>query len=489
MALSAHDARLSGRNVKCMFTTVIRNTWYFLVSSVGQKFLAFLYFTLLARTLGPEDTGKYMLALSLTALFAVAMDLGLSPVITREAVKSPEAIKCLLPRIIRFKIFVSCAVIPGIIGVGYFLGYHQDQLLLIGLASLVMVGDSLHMSVYALLRARQQFVYEARGMVISKMLVLLVGVPLLIFHAPLYLLMMALFTGTLFHVVYSFWALQKYTERPKDQVSFFSLTPLLKQGIPFAVASLCTTAWISLDSVFLSIFHGASEVGLFSVPSKMVFALQFIPVALSAAWYPAIVCTTDRTSFASAFQASLRYLWLLAFPTVVGTILLAPDIMYSIFGVSYSASVPALQIAIMSLPLYWVNLQIGSVLAGTHRQKLHATIIAIATGVSVGMNLIFIPLYGTKAAAYAMVISSLVFFILGMYAAHRTLHFAGKAWIIPLFHIGVACAGMALVVLMVKTYMPLVATVVLGAGTYGALLLALKEVTPQEVKNMIARIV
>ena len=80
-----------------------------------------------------------MLALSLTALFAVAMDLGLSPVITLEAVKSPEAIKCLLPRIIRFKIFVSCAVIPGIIGVGYFLGYHQDQLLLIGLASLVIV--------------------------------------------------------------------------------------------------------------------------------------------------------------------------------------------------------------------------------------------------------------------------------------------------------------------------------------------------------------
>ena len=101
---------------------------------------------------------------------------------------------------------------------------------------------------------------------------------------------------------------------------------------------------------------------------KLAFALQFIPSALSVSLYPAIArehkditngqSPTNGTNI-SALQASIRYLWLLAFPVSVGTICLRHKLLLP-YGASYASAIPALQIAIAFLPFYFVNLQLGS---------------------------------------------------------------------------------------------------------------------------------
>jgi len=41
-----------------------QNTLYLTLASVGQKAVAFLYFAMIARFMGVEDTGSYFLALA-----------------------------------------------------------------------------------------------------------------------------------------------------------------------------------------------------------------------------------------------------------------------------------------------------------------------------------------------------------------------------------------------------------------------------------------
>ena len=68
---------------------LVRNTSYFTLALVAQKVISFLYFTFLARLLGPEAIGKYIFALSLTTVFSVLLDLGLANVLTRQVAPPP----------------------------------------------------------------------------------------------------------------------------------------------------------------------------------------------------------------------------------------------------------------------------------------------------------------------------------------------------------------------------------------------------------------
>ncbi len=507
-----------------MLKIVVRNTSYLLIASIGQKILAFLYFTLLARTLGPNATGQYMLALSFTALFAVALDMGLSPVLTRETAKRHAAIFPILQHILRLKLVVACAVVPLVIIVGSLVGYPYQVLFLITLAALVMVGDSLHLTLYALLRGLQRFQYEARGVVVGKVLILLLGIPLIVVRAPLPYLIAPLGLATLFNIFYAWWVVNRIAlARPRAQRHDSaespaqgealqkgpSLSSFLRQGLPFTLASLFTTAWISMDSVLLGFFQGPAAVGLWSVPMKLAFALQFIPSALSVSLYPAIaslfipspftgeghspvgdVATSGEgiTRISQAFQKSIRYLWLLAFPISLCTILLAPKIIQSVYGDQYLLAIPALQLAIAFLPFYFVNLQLGSLLAGTHRQSLHAKLVGLAAATSIGINLVLIPTYGILSAAFAMLVSSLVFFIGGIIVMRRILSIPWSFYGMVVLRIVCACLLMGFVVVGIRNLVPLVVTVLLGGGAYGIALLILKEITVQEITVVVKKL-
>ena len=66
---------------------ITANTSFFMVALIFQKLLSFVYFTILARSLGAEGIGQYFFAISFATMFSVLIDLGLSPVLIREVSK------------------------------------------------------------------------------------------------------------------------------------------------------------------------------------------------------------------------------------------------------------------------------------------------------------------------------------------------------------------------------------------------------------------
>ena len=73
--------------------SIAKNTTFYTGALIVQKVLAFVYFSLIARFMGVEDTGKYTFALSFTTMFAIFIDLGLAPVLTREIAKATNQIE------------------------------------------------------------------------------------------------------------------------------------------------------------------------------------------------------------------------------------------------------------------------------------------------------------------------------------------------------------------------------------------------------------
>ncbi|MBI4450142.1 oligosaccharide flippase family protein, partial [Candidatus Uhrbacteria bacterium] len=88
---------------------IVRNTAWFTFGSIGQKVFSFLYFTVIAMALGVGATGRYFAALAFTALFAMAADWGIAPVLTREVAKDRARGLALFRAAIRCKVVTMLA--------------------------------------------------------------------------------------------------------------------------------------------------------------------------------------------------------------------------------------------------------------------------------------------------------------------------------------------------------------------------------------------
>ena len=69
---------------------IVQNTAFLTAALILQKVIAYIFFLALARLLGASGTGEYVAAFSLTGLFSVFVDLGLSNVLVREIARAPH---------------------------------------------------------------------------------------------------------------------------------------------------------------------------------------------------------------------------------------------------------------------------------------------------------------------------------------------------------------------------------------------------------------
>ncbi|HRH22094.1 MAG TPA: oligosaccharide flippase family protein, partial [bacterium] len=88
-----------------------RNTSYFTLALIGQKLISLAYFTIYARVLGPADLGKYYFALSFTTIFSIALDLGLTNLLTREVAKDKASANKYLGAALGAKLLLSAVTI------------------------------------------------------------------------------------------------------------------------------------------------------------------------------------------------------------------------------------------------------------------------------------------------------------------------------------------------------------------------------------------
>ncbi|MHB8831492.1 MAG: oligosaccharide flippase family protein, partial [Patescibacteria group bacterium] len=104
-------------------SSIAKNTVWLMVATTGQKVIAFLAFYLIARLTGPHITGAYFYGVSVTSVFVILSDLGMTPVVIRAIAGNREDGPRLFSAVIRAKmLLVPIAVLASI---GYGIMMHQ----------------------------------------------------------------------------------------------------------------------------------------------------------------------------------------------------------------------------------------------------------------------------------------------------------------------------------------------------------------------------
>lgn len=470
--------------------SVTRNTLSLLIGSVAQKAIAFAYFALIARFSGVADTGKYFFALSWVLIFSIVTDLGLTSVLIREVAKKPSETARYLGQVITMKL--PLVVLAGITAIGgaYLTGVRGLTLGLISFGALVLALDAVSLTFYGVLRGHHLLKYESLGLVIGQSLTLVIGAIVLMTRLPMILLMPALVVGSFWNACASiFFVWRRLGIAPRFNFDRAFAWSLAKTALPFALAGGFVKIYTNVDVVLLNRFGGDVAAGLYSVPYKLTFAFQFIPMAFTAALYPAMshAFVADKQRLGNLFAKAQAYLMLIVAPIVAGMVALAPELVRLVYGRAFDASALPLQILIPVLVFIFLDFPVGSMLNACDHQVTQTKLMGMATAVSVVINLTLIPTYGVMAAVAASLCSHAILYFGGLIAVGRFLKWPVAVFASSAARTIMAALIMALVVIFTKAHLSLVATIVLGGVTYPILVLVLRAFSIAEARSLLGR--
>ncbi|MFH1456802.1 MAG: flippase [Patescibacteria group bacterium] len=414
--------------------TLTQNTTYYTVALVLQKVIAFVYFTLLARSLGVEDLGKYSFAFSFTTIFSVLVDLGMSSILTREIAKDRARAQSILSNVIGLKLVMSVLIYVLVVVMVNILGYSAIVKNLVYITGLIMLLDNFSTSFWATLRGNQNLKYESIGIVIFEILLCSLGLIFLYNGMGVAWVVVATLIGSFFFVCFSFYhAHRRLGLEFKAVWDSKILKTLFKISWPFALMGIFARLNTQIDTVFLSKIGCAGEmcdtnVGIYSIATKITLAVHFIPLAFTAALFPALseYFISNKEKFARIFEKSMRYMMIVGVPLSLGIYSLAPTFVPQVFGSEYVGSITPLRILIVSLIFMFLTFPIGSLLNAASRQLRNSMQVGVAVLVNIILNLILIPKMLYNGAAWASFASTVVMLALGLQTAPKIVQFSKR---------------------------------------------------------------
>lgn len=465
---------------------IAKNTSYLTLALILQKAISFTYFTLLARYVGPASLGQYYFAISFTTVFAIFIDLGFANVLTREVAKRQNEASRWLGNILSIKIPLAILSLGLVIGLINLLGYDGPVKNLVYISAISMILDSFTNTFFSLIRGFHNLKYESISSVIFQVIVLTVGYGALLLGGDLIIAMVALVIASAFNFFYS---LLITIFKIKIRISLFWESYFIKKILfiswPFALYAVFQRLYTYLDSVLLSVLAGDVQVGLYQVAFKIIFALQFLPMAFVASLYPAMSSywQNNREQLLISFERALNYLTIISLPIIVGAVVLGNKIIL-LFKDGYEGALWPLRISIIALFFIFINFPIGSLLNACDQQKRNTFNMGVIMIISLLLNFYLIPRFEALGASITVLLTSLIMTVLGIIWVKKIIPYKFRKNLATFIKSLLAAIIMGLAAFFGQRYLNIFIVTFLGAILYFILLFVLQAFKRADINSI-----
>lgn len=264
---------------------------------------------------------------------------------------------------------------------------------------------------------------------------------------------------------------------------------LLTGGAPFAVWEASLLAYARFDVILLSIFTTSAVLGWYYAAYRIISIPLFLPVILMTVTLPALAANAkDPVMFNSIARRGVLAAAFTSVPMAIGLMLLSGKVI-DLFGypVEFENSIVPIIVLAAGLPLVAVNMIVAPALAALDMQRKWAFLGVGAAVLNISVNLAAIPLthawWGNGAIGAGTVTTFTEVYLLagGLMLLPRTVldraTFVGVAKCL-------AAGGLMAAVLWLALAQSIFLLVPLGAIVYGAAALALRIISPDELRTI-----
>ncbi len=464
---------------KIFYNTVLQSAGKIISAIIGIVTVA-----VMSRYLGMTGFGEYTTVTSFMGLFSVLADLGLYLVTTKQISQSRTDETRILGNVLALR-FLSALVLLSLGAVAAMYGPYSKSVKQGMFVTIIAFSFMSGTQVLAGLFQKYLIVYQ---LVISELIqrLSMLGLVLLFAYrrAGLLAFVFSLSLSSALHFAVCLWQARRLIVF-RLRFDFGLWKEVLEESWPLALSGALNLVYFRTDTLLLSIYKSAADVGIYGLPRKIMEVLLVFPALFSGLIMPFMsrFAYSDWKRYRLYLQKSLDAIFLAIVPMVFVTMFFARQIINAVGGTGFQAADSVLKIIIFAAAAIYVGLLLGYavVALGVQRTMLWGYLLASLVGL--GLYFVLIPKFSYFGAAIATLVIQVLVCAYAYFVTSRKANFypsflmLGKALL----------AAVPAVVLYKWVLLPWSIEALLGLVLYFAMLLILKAIPGEFLHEIFER--
>ncbi|QNF34654.1 oligosaccharide flippase family protein [Adhaeribacter swui] len=362
--------------------------------------------------IGHMAYGTFAALFSFTYLFTAFTDLGVHQYFTKQTAANPAFMPAHLPVILPFKTIISLLFPVLMVVAGWVIGYKAQELYYLTLIGFAFTFTQFTLFLRGILQAHQYFNLDALLSVLERFLLIFIIAALLYFGINLEKYVYARLASVLLTFGILFLIFRRTFGAFPARWNSSQLLRVIKASFPFAVINLVYGINEKVDMVLLERLASSEEAGIYAGAYRWVDAVMM---------YTWTVLPIFFAKFAAHQREPQEQQKLLRFGQVIGSV---PLIFMSVFVFFYgeklfwqfsNSSATELNLMRLNLQILFASVLVhgffaiySTILTASNWELTVSKLVAASIVVNVLLNFIFIPAYGSLAAAVNTLLSAVL---------------------------------------------------------------------------------
>ena len=393
--------------------SIFRNSLFFFIARLIDLMSGIGGFILVAHFLGVSGLGDYSFVISFIGVLGVVVNLGIDHIIIRKLARDRESLPRIAGTAVKLKLRLLLIAAPLMAG-GLFL-FNADRDVAISIVFLftahLMLREVFTIVAHAVFLACERMEYRASTTLVFQILRLAGIVIALLTGNGIKTIFATIIIADIVQAFQTIHILRKNFGRLDFSGGNSEMWYLFKEALPMGIAFGFTNAFIQLDILLLKSFHGSEEVGIYS--SAYRFVSQFVVIIIPLIWVLLPHLTrTYRDSREAMKREGEFYLKVIAWVMFSAgmTMSIYSGWLIKIFPSDYMVASVVLAIVAPTLIFRGLGYLFDLSFIAAERQKMVAVVAGIAFSIKLILELILIPKYGYRGAAWGTFSAEIIAF-------------------------------------------------------------------------------
>ena len=397
------------------FNELFKSGKYFLLNSLIEKLVYFVFFALLARMMVPEFYGQIIAVNAFSNILSSFFEFGLGFYIQREAAISRDKTDRIVATSIIIKIIGFFIIIPTVI-----IYFHNSSIsiLLILALSLINYLVSSFSIFTGMLFGMQKFNRVFMSLLKARLIFLSLIALTIVLSPRFEYLISALFISTVF---YGYYIVKESFQFIKPglikNIGLDDIFSLIKVAAPFGLGVMFVWIYDRVDVLFLEKFVGLKAVADYSVAYSVYKLPTILSGILLMPWYSKMskeFSLKKKIEITEIINVG-GILIFIAIVFILCFVLGGGEIIGLIFGGRYETSAWILALLSIALPGLFLNNLTGVTLNSMRKESLATMAAGAGVSLNIVCNLFLVQKYGIKGAIYSTIIAEYIVLILQTY--------------------------------------------------------------------------
>jgi O-antigen/teichoic acid export membrane protein len=445
------------------------NTLVQAVGTVVASLVGFFTFAAITRGLGPEAFGDFTAATVFLLIPVVLADVGLSAALLREISADPDRTEPAMRAALPLRALSAVGVVAIGVAVGLAAPFDDQTKVAILISSVGAVLTIMTFALQPVLQAQLKMHLSVAANLVGRVVTLVLTLAVLAgglgFKSVVAAQVAGIAVTFLLHLVavaliVPLWPVidTRYWRR------------LAGGSVALGLAIALSQIFFRVDAVILALLSSSEQVGFYGAAYKFVELAALIPAAAGASVFPPLmrfIAAGDPRAL-GLVQKAFNVLVAASVPLTIVMLAYPEELITLAAGPDFSEAADALRILAPYALFVFANGLLWRVVMAAHRDRLLLATAVFVLAANIGLNLIFIPIYGFEAAAAIAVITEAAVGLPIAWALREEGRLPNLGYLPPIL---AATAVMTAAVVLLRDHA--VAGTVVGGAAYGATLLLL----------------